>query len=139
MIDRKSTRLNSSHVALSRLPSFFLMIRRPPTSTLFPSAPLFRSITAVGKDMKRDAQYFRLACRIIAELGDDRSEEHTSELQSRGLISSAVFFFNDPATTDIYTLSLRAPLPIYPRRRQGHEARRAIFPSRLPHHRRARR
>jgi putative autoinducer-2 (AI-2) aldolase len=26
-------------------------------------------ITAVGKDMKRDAQYFRLACRIIAELG----------------------------------------------------------------------
>ena len=26
-------------------------------------------VTAVGKDMKRDAQYFRLACRIIAELG----------------------------------------------------------------------
>jgi putative autoinducer-2 (AI-2) aldolase len=26
-------------------------------------------ITAVGKDMKRDSQYFRLACRIIAELG----------------------------------------------------------------------
>ncbi len=26
-------------------------------------------ITAVGKDMTRDAQYFRLACRIIAELG----------------------------------------------------------------------
>ncbi|MEA2976174.1 MAG: 3-hydroxy-5-phosphonooxypentane-2,4-dione thiolase [Alphaproteobacteria bacterium] len=26
-------------------------------------------ITAVGKDMKRDAKYFRLACRIIAELG----------------------------------------------------------------------
>ena len=26
-------------------------------------------VTAVGKDMMRDAQYFRLACRIIAELG----------------------------------------------------------------------
>ena len=26
-------------------------------------------ITAVGKSMKRDAKYFRLACRIIAELG----------------------------------------------------------------------
>jgi putative autoinducer-2 (AI-2) aldolase len=26
-------------------------------------------VTAVGKDMKRDAQYFRLACRICAELG----------------------------------------------------------------------
>jgi len=26
-------------------------------------------VTAVGKDMKRDAQYFRLACRICAEMG----------------------------------------------------------------------
>ncbi len=26
-------------------------------------------VTAVGKDMKRDAEYFRLACRMIAELG----------------------------------------------------------------------
>lgn len=26
-------------------------------------------VTAVGKDMKRDAKYFRLACRICAELG----------------------------------------------------------------------
>ena len=46
-----------------------------------------------------------------------RSEEHTSELQSRGLISYAVFclkknFFNDTATTEIYTLSLHDALPI---------------------------
>ncbi len=27
------------------------------------------AVTAVGKDMVRDAQYFRLACRMIAELG----------------------------------------------------------------------
>jgi 3-hydroxy-5-phosphonooxypentane-2,4-dione thiolase len=27
------------------------------------------AVTAVGKDMKRDAQYFRLACRMAAELG----------------------------------------------------------------------
>jgi putative autoinducer-2 (AI-2) aldolase len=27
------------------------------------------AVTAVGKDMKRDARYFRLACRICAELG----------------------------------------------------------------------
>ena len=26
-------------------------------------------VTAVGKDMVRDAKYFRLACRIFAELG----------------------------------------------------------------------
>src|ERR1051326_1310546 len=41
--DRKSTRLNSSHIPLSRTPSFFLMIRRPPRSTLFPYTTLFRS------------------------------------------------------------------------------------------------
>jgi len=27
------------------------------------------AVTAVGKDMVRDAQYFRLACRMCAELG----------------------------------------------------------------------
>lgn len=30
---------------------------------------LVMGVTAVGKNMVRDAQYFRLACRIIAELG----------------------------------------------------------------------
>ena len=47
-----------------------------------------------------------------------RSEEHTSELQSPNLISYAVFclkkiFFNDTATTEIYTLSLHDALPIF--------------------------
>ena len=46
-----------------------------------------------------------------------RSEEHTSELQSHRFISYAVFclkktFFNDTATTEIYTLSLHDALPI---------------------------
>src|ERR1043165_10221548 len=63
---------------------FFLMIRRPPRSTLFPYTTLFRSIL-VGSDcpalLPRD---LRRAARL-------RSEEHTSELQSRGLISYAVF------------------------------------------------
>src|ERR1035437_7699586 len=39
--DRKSTRLNSSHA--NTLYGFFLMIRRPPRSTLFPYTTLFRS------------------------------------------------------------------------------------------------
>src|ERR1051326_6708797 len=43
-LDRKSTRLNSSHIPLSRMPSFFLRIRRPPRSTLFPYTTLFRSV-----------------------------------------------------------------------------------------------
>src|SRR3989338_6961403 len=41
--DRKSTRLNSSHSSISFSLFFFLMIRRPPRSTLFPYTTLFRS------------------------------------------------------------------------------------------------
>src|ERR1051326_8933364 len=50
--DRKSTRLNSSHIPLSRMPSFFLMIRRPPRSTLFPYTTLFRSGDAEPADRR---------------------------------------------------------------------------------------
>src|SRR4249920_4015727 len=54
---------------------FFLMIRRPPRSTLFPYTTLFRSC---GRH-----RVPRLA-RVGLCLGDrPRSEEHTSELQSR--------------------------------------------------------
>src|SRR6266702_7149271 len=55
---------------------FFLMIRRPPRSTLFPYTTLFRSRSI--STWKRDA---RSPCRRLI---DARSEEHTSELQSRG-------------------------------------------------------
>src|SRR5229473_5500455 len=53
---------------------FFLMIRRPPRSTLFPYTTLFRSIG----DGEFDALTFTYLLRYV----DDRSEEHTSELQS---------------------------------------------------------
>ena len=47
LVDRKSTRLNSSHRNISYavfcLKKIFLMIRRPPRSTLFPYTTLFRS------------------------------------------------------------------------------------------------
>src|ERR1043166_687861 len=45
-----------------------------------------------------------------------RWEEHTSELQPRFGMSYAAFFFNDTATTEIYTLSLHDALPICPRK-----------------------
>src|SRR2546430_17739494 len=59
---------------------FFLMIRRPPRSTLFPYTTLFRSPwcwRAAG-----------LACMNLGRYADAllrlrRSEEHTSELQSQ--------------------------------------------------------
>src|SRR3972149_7749669 len=55
---------------------FFLMIRRPPRSTLFPYTTLFRSTENPGQIFPNSAQ------RWIA-LVMTRSEEHTSELQSQ--------------------------------------------------------
>src|SRR5438876_7577219 len=61
------------------------MIRRPPRSTLFPYTTLFRSRVA---DRRGDRLGFleraRRGARGLAqpELRDERSEEHTSELQS---------------------------------------------------------
>src|SRR3989449_7429471 len=62
---------------------FFLMIRRPPRSTLFPYTTLFRSRQACGPLNQLGT------AEEVAKLDDDkdekqqRSEEHTSELQSR--------------------------------------------------------
>src|SRR2546422_8587166 len=63
---------------------FFLMIRRPPRSTLFPYTTLFRSLL-VGLDDRRvlEDDLLRLEIERPAPLGIVRSEEHTSELQSR--------------------------------------------------------
>src|SRR3982751_2784500 len=123
------------------------MIRRPPRSTLFPYTTLFRSL-----------QHECSTCAGAGVVGrteplEVRSEEHTSELQSRSDLvcrlllekktrspilwnrripccsasnapiaaryrsrhktsSSSPFFFNDTATTEIYTLSLHDALPI---------------------------
>src|SRR2546422_3495888 len=68
---------------------FFLMIRRPPRSTLFPYTTLFRSLAVVAPDLVNpDGQPALL--HGVLRLGqsdrdavDERSEEHTSELQSR--------------------------------------------------------
>src|SRR5579872_7319362 len=117
------------------------MIRRPPRSTLFPYTTLFRSVDAAeDRPDHGDSE----GCERF-HLG--RSEEHTSELQSRphlvcrlllekkkdvalsaplrlpyprpspcqrlrNLARILDFFFNDTATTEIYTLSLHDALPI---------------------------
>src|SRR2546430_17351609 len=57
---------------------FFLMIRRPPRSTLFPYTTLFRSLPGQPQDRQRVAAETRLPDRARP-----RSEEHTSELQSQ--------------------------------------------------------
>src|SRR5215208_7439704 len=55
---------------------FFLMIRRPPRSTLFPYTTLFRS--------RPRAPPWTSPASVPAAARRARSEEHTSELQSRG-------------------------------------------------------
>src|SRR5271170_2805904 len=57
---------------------FFLMIRRPPRSTLFPYTTLFRSRAVLLFAAGRRSQDVRGPVR-----SGRRSEEHTSELQSR--------------------------------------------------------
>src|SRR3546814_1920296 len=68
------------------------MIRRPPrstrTDTLFPYTTLFRSIVAAG--LQAFAQGLQVAPVRLGRPAD-RSEEHTSELQSLMRISYAVF------------------------------------------------
>src|SRR2546425_13369007 len=84
-----SSRCQPSGCSLSEL-FFFLMIRRPPRSTLFPYTTLFRSLQSTRRPpaqkrsifprVVRDA-YWNLA-QSVTDFGSSRSEEHTSELQS---------------------------------------------------------
>src|SRR5215217_9703225 len=60
---------------------FFLMIRRPPRSTLFPYTTLFRS--PGERQGGRGPAGGRAAPAGRGTPGGGRSEEHTSELQSR--------------------------------------------------------
>src|SRR3990167_5373191 len=91
------------------------MIRRPPRSTLFPYTTLFRSYSLAMFWMTAvpNSEHFTSLAPSM------RSEEHTSELQSQSnlvcrllLEKNYFFFFNDTATTEIYTLSLHDALPI---------------------------
>src|SRR5688572_32881718 len=64
---------------LSCICFFFLMIRRPPRSTLFPYTTLFRSRS---RDRLRSLRSDGRA-HFDRSLRATRSEEHTSELQSQ--------------------------------------------------------
>src|SRR5439155_15402521 len=58
------------------------MIRRPPRPTLFPYTTLFRSASPL-RGASRQCEVDRMVVRVPRR-GVIRSEEHTSELQSRG-------------------------------------------------------
>src|SRR3712207_8036719 len=71
------------------LPMFLLMMRPPPRSTLFPYTTLFRSLglRAVTSTDGMTADWFPFPYDVLARVSNriinERSEEHTSELQSR--------------------------------------------------------
>src|SRR3546814_5881952 len=113
---------------------FFLMIRRPPrptrTDTLFPYTTLFRSAANKGVfDRATDVDAFsfvtgsgavNLLVRpwvmpsgalggnldVLLQLFNQRSEEHTTELQSLMSISYAVFCLKKKTKTKLHTLNL---------------------------------
>src|SRR5690349_9363150 len=134
------------------------MLRRPPTSTLFPYTTLFRSrefddAAHRGRARRVVRLRFHALCPGALPVREPgmvrrRSEEHTSELQSRrdlvcrlllekkkavptlhahpvpdpfpGVpVVVVVFFLHAAPTTDIYTLSLHDALPISGIRRCG--------------------
>src|SRR3712207_3157585 len=133
---------------------FFLMIRRPPRSTLFPYTTLFRSrkallrhfgslkrlraasveevmeVPGIGPDrkstrlnsshanisyavfcLKKNPQAAAARRRPSAD-GLPHGRGRTGRRRARHRAGCADFFFNDTATTEIYTLSLHDALPI---------------------------
>src|SRR5687768_18288749 len=89
---------------------FFLMIRRPPRSTLFPYTTLFRS------------RLHRHGAPLLATRVDDadviawngrRSEEHTSELQSRLHLVCRLLLEKKKLSNDVPSLSIFPPRDNY--------------------------
>src|SRR3712207_9013527 len=103
---------------------FFLMMRRPPRSTLFPYTTLFRSdvVGAVGQavvprplllpgDGRRHDQPGDLRVphplpgRLEVRLVERRSEEHTSELQSRQYLVCRLLLEKKTQTKPLHLLA----------------------------------
>src|SRR3712207_8815506 len=99
---------------------FFLMIRRPPRSTLFPYTTLFRSLCPGPPRQQRvraSTTVTRLASFVLARdrrgagprgssllyaLG--RSEEHTSELQSRQYLVCRLLLEKKKHMSELFSL-----------------------------------
>src|SRR3712207_8304788 len=98
---------------------FFLMIRRPPRSTLFPYTTLFRSSsarsnTAASSEVRaesirpsRPSTTSWQACSTSAPCWVSRSEEHTSELQSRQYLVCRLLLEKKKKAHDGYFLIIR--------------------------------
>src|SRR3712207_7116844 len=101
---------------------FFLMIRRPPRSTLFPYTTLFRS-RARKNFLKRfylkyirrlPPVYYRGELQVLIKLlkrRPARSEEHTSELQSRQYLVCRLLLEKKKNQTQHRTIAHTSSLP----------------------------
>src|SRR4030066_1097977 len=91
------------------LPLFFLMIRRPPRSTLFPYTTLFRS---PHQRQNRRRVHFDDAHSVFNRSA--RSEEHTSELQSRlHLVGRLLLEKKTPSPSSFSLIHLTHPHSLY--------------------------
>src|SRR3712207_7920227 len=79
------------------------MIRRPPRSTLFPYTTLFRS-PPIHEALAAEAAALE---RELAEIDLLRSEEHTSELQSRQYLVCRLLLEKKKNTTPFKTLTTK--------------------------------
>src|ERR1044072_5021177 len=89
------------------------MIRRPPRSTLFPYTTLFRSFwrLRIGIGHPRDLAASEQEV-VDHVLHPDRKSTRLNSSHT-DISRMPAFFFNDTATTEIYTLSLHDALPIF--------------------------
>src|SRR2546429_6777855 len=94
---------------------FFLMIRRPPRSTLFPYTTLFRSrfwrlkflVRTLLAHFCASTNWFTRIKQGLKPLDlCGRSEEHTSELQSRLHLVCRLLLEKKKKHTDVYTLQI---------------------------------
>src|SRR2546422_4168221 len=87
------------------------MIRRPPRSTLFPYTTLFRSLRVPCRTSNSgptaSAEFCRTPGSALCQNSADRSEEHTSELQSRLHLVCRLLLEKKKKKTDITQTSRR--------------------------------
>src|SRR2546430_12047595 len=84
---------------------FFLMIRRPPRSTLFPYTTLFRSVWARHNFPRSTVRVIRPSSATSLS----RSEEHTSELQSQSNLVCRLLLEKKKKKVDQWTVPTDSP------------------------------
>src|SRR5438132_10838696 len=95
---------------------FFLMLRRPPRSTLFPYTTLFRSVGCGGFGFFLSVEAF---CESLArarlfrlDFHCARSEEHTSELQSHSDLVCRLLLEKKKLSYRVQHTPLRHPMVV---------------------------